>query len=259
MTDLVNVNDILSILLIVIGFLVLIIFILSAIQLFMRQPITILTFGWIPVGLLIITLALMVLVTYRGSELNAADWAQITLMIGLVAITGFYAFSASKQANASVKMAEEMRAQRKMASRPVIIQKAVFKSIKAGSPPDFDYFEIYNAGNVPAIEVEISLFNKDKKRRSSEKRNFLGGSESTKFHLEWDLTTYVGSTCYLVSEYQSIYSHNSQTWYQTWLPFQIGQIQETGKIIVLPGDLEFKDEVSEKDRIDAFSRKSKPK
>lgn len=156
-----------------------------------------------------------------------------------------------QQADASVKMAE-------VASRPYIVQRAVYKSTTSGSPPDFDYFEIYNVGNGPAIEVEISAFDKEKTHRNSVKRSFFGGSESIKiieFRLEWDLTTYAGSTCYLVSEYQSIYSYGSQKWYQTWLPFRIARIHGTDKIILSPGDLEFR-EISEKERIDAFGSRS---
>jgi hypothetical protein len=64
--------------------------------------------------------------------MTVSDLIQIILMGLLVVITGIYAwrtFSISngtkKQADASVKMAEEMREQRVIASRPVIIQKAV--------------------------------------------------------------------------------------------------------------------------------------
>lgn len=193
-----------------------------------------------------------------SNKIDTSQLIQIIITFVLVLVTVAYvkrtadiAKATKQQADASVKMAE-------VASRPYIIQRAMFNSTTPGSPPDFDYFEIYNAGNGPAIEVEISAFDKEKKRRSSQKRSFLQGSNSIEFRLEWDLTTYVGSTCYLVSEYRNIYSYGSQTWYQTWLPFHIEQIQGTNKIILLSGDLEFR-EVSAKERIDAFSKRSEPK
>jgi len=70
--------------------------------------------------LLILGLMFLIFLTYRASEIEGADWGQIILMIGLVAITAAYASSAEKQANASVKMAEAMRNQRYDTVRPVI-------------------------------------------------------------------------------------------------------------------------------------------
>jgi len=74
------------------------------------------------VGYLVFCLGLL-FITYiaiTAREIQPADWAQIMLTLGLVAVTGSYAFSAVKQADASVKMAEEMREQRYDAVRPVI-------------------------------------------------------------------------------------------------------------------------------------------
>ena len=57
--------------------------------------------------------------SYSG-EIELSNKIQILLMFGLVAVTIFYALSASRQADASVKMAEEMREQRYDSVRPII-------------------------------------------------------------------------------------------------------------------------------------------
>ena len=70
--------------------------------------------------LLILGLMFLIFLTYHASEIEGADWGQIILMIGLVIVTAVYASSTEKQADASVKMAEEMREQRYNAVRPAI-------------------------------------------------------------------------------------------------------------------------------------------
>lgn len=213
--------------------------------------------------LLIIGVLFALLVHYRGKELGANDWAQILLMIGLVTITAVYAWSSQRQANASAKMTEEMREQRVMASRPVIIQKAVVETETElrtfGSRDWFSHFQVYNAGNGPAIEVEISLLNREKTPIHSQRKTFLKASEPPIEFSPTELASLEKSTFYLVCEYQGIFSRGTQpTWYQTWLPFETVEASEKGKIYVKPGELEFR-EVHEKDRIDVFGARSKPK
>ena len=98
------------ILLIVAIFLVIIMFILTIVQNFRRKPTII---GRTAIILLVMGLLFLTVLVLRGQELGAADWAQTLLMIGLVLVTAFYASSAEKQADASVKMADGM-------ARPVI-------------------------------------------------------------------------------------------------------------------------------------------
>jgi len=114
MTALWNID---TILLIVAIFLVIIMFILTIVQNFRRKPTII---GRTAIILLIMGLLFLTLLVFRGHELGVADWAQTLLMIGLVLVTAFYASSANRQADASVKMADEMKEQRYDAFRPII-------------------------------------------------------------------------------------------------------------------------------------------
>jgi len=202
--------------------------------------------------------------------MTITDWIQAISMVILVGITGVYVWrthviskATKEQAGASAKMAEEMREQRIMSSRPVIIQKAVVETetqfATFGSKDWFSYFEVYNAGNGPAIEVEISLLNKEKTPIHSQRKTFLRAGEPPIEFSPSELASLEKSTFYLVCEYQSILSQGTRkTWYQTWLPFETVEASKEGEIYVKPGELEFY-EVSEKERIDAFGSRSKPK
>ena len=212
--------------------------------------------------LLILGLMFLIFLTYHADEIEGKDWGQIILMLGLVIITALYASSTEKQAKASAKMAEEMKLQRVTASRPVVVQKAVHeKDIYESSTKDyFSHFEAYNKGNGPAIEVEISLLDNDKNLIESHRKSFLGtGEPPIEFRPRSLAARRENSTCYLVCEYQSILSSGPwKMWHQTWLPFEPSKSSEKDKIYVVAGELEFK-EATEKERIDAFSSRSKPK
>lgn len=215
--------------------------------------------------ILAIAVPLMIIVVAVVGALNIknAPILNLVLLAGLVGVTTMYAYSTIQIARASKEQAEEMKEQRVMSARPVIIQRATSWSETpfrtSGSDDDFYHFEVYNAGNGPAIEVEISLLNKEKSLIHSERKTFLRtGDSATQFNAD-ELVSLEESTYYIVSEYQNIFSRGSRlTWYQTWLPFKTVKASQEGKIYVVAGELEFK-EVVEKDRIDAFGRRSKPK
>ena len=194
--------------------------------------------------------------------MTVTDWIQAISMLILVVVTGIYAWRTFTISKSTEKQAKEMKEQRVTASRPVVVQKAVHeKDIYEGSTKDyFSHFEAYNKGNGPAIEVEISLLDNDKNLIESHRKSFLGASEPP---IEFRPTSLAArrenSTCYLVCEYQSILSSGPRKmWYQTWLPFKPSKSSEKDKIYVVAGELEFC-EVFEKERIDAFSSRSKPK
>jgi len=213
--------------------------------------------------------------TLNAYTIASADWVQIMLTFGLVLATIQYAISAAKQADASMKMAEEMREQRIISSRPVIIQRAVYKDsdwpdIKIGwtgiipskTASYFSHFEVHNEGSGPAIEVEISILDKERRLIESferSRRTFLKANDPPLKFCPSIPSEGVASY-YVACEYQSIISRNSQqqTWYQTLLPFKSGKSSKAGEIYVATDELEFY-EVTEKERIDAFSSRSKPK
>jgi len=223
----------------------------------------------IAVFVLALGLLFIVYLAYNRREIQPADWAQIMLVLSLVAVTGLYALSAARQADASVKMAKEMREQRIMASRPVIIQKTVYEEsgftdsemqfldIEESTASYFSHFEIYNAGSGPAVEVEISLTDKKGSPSHSIRQTFLRAGEPPIQFSPYNIANLDESIAYyIVCEYQSIFSR--ETWYQTWLPFELAKSSKEAKVFIVAGKLEFR-EVTEKHRVDAFSSRSKPK
>lgn len=195
-----------------------------------------------------------------NNKINNAQIIEIIISFVLVLITAIYVKRTADIADATKKQAQEVREQRIMASRPTIVQKAIYeKDVYQGSTSEsFLDFEIWNAGNGPAIELEISLLDRNRNGLLSRRESFLRAGElSRRFNVS-DIINREDATYYLVSEYQSTLPHGEQkTWYQTWLPFEKISSSKTDKIYVKPGELEFR-EVSEKDRINAF-RSSKPK
>ncbi len=216
-----------------------------------RAAIPVLTLGFL----------LCVYLVFNVREIGPADWAQIVLLFGLVVVTGVYAMSTARQADASVKMAEEVREQRITASRPLIIQKALYdKDTWEGNTRDyFSHFEISNVGSSPAIELEISFMDAEGKKHSIRQTFLRSDDPPIKFRPSSIANLPESTTYYIISEYRSLYPAETQKpWYQTRLPFKISKSSKEGAIYVVAGELEF-GAVSEKERVDAFSSRSKPK
>lgn len=189
--------------------------------------------------------------------MTITDWTQAISTLVLVGVTGIYAWrthviskATEKQADASAKMAEEMREQTIMISRPVIILQPVHPEVIPSGLAS-DYFEIYNAGNGPAIEVEVCLLLQRKPpygAHNCQREGFLRARD-TPIKFNTTFPPNVGnSTFYIACEYQDISSHSPQpTWYQTWLPCKLSV---SGKVI--SGKLEFIEKVPKENRIAIF-------
>jgi hypothetical protein len=200
--------------------------------------------------------------------LSSYETIQVLLTATLILVTADYAIHTKKmaeemktQADANVKMAEEMREQRIQESRPTIIQRAVHKEkiedeIDVLTSEPFSHFEIYNAGNGPAIEIEVSIVDKNGESWDARRITFLKPHDEPEvFRVNFTAGDIykANNKYYLVSEYRGISSGAAQeTWYQTWLSLlDISPSSTKGEVLVTCGQLKFK-EVTEKDRINAF-------
>jgi len=198
-------------------------------------------------------IAFIIFISVFGAiNMDKAPVFTLVLYAGLIVVTMFYAYysmetanAAREQADASVEMAEEMREQTIMASRPVIILRAA-RTESIPSELTQEYFEMYNAGNGPAIDVQVVLLDQWGKSLNGQRKEFLRAGETMEFYT--DLPPNLnGRTFYVVSEYQGILSRSAEeTWYQTWL---LCKVSVTGKVI--SGKLEFH-EVCEKNRKGIF-------
>lgn len=214
------------------------------------------------VAVIILSLVFLGLINLFGSKVSPSEWIQIVLTAVLVSVTAFYAWEARNQALASAQTVEEMKKQTVMQSRPLIIQKAVQRNtIQVFSSDDktvvnsriFSHFQILNAGNGPAIELEVSLTDKDKNPIFSHRETYLKPSEEIKFG-DVQLLNRKDSKFYLLCQYRPVLSLNAdKTWLQTWLPLEVTK-GSPGQYYVAPGELTFC-EVKEKDRINPFANK----
>lgn len=202
-------------------------------------------------------------------------WVILTLIVTVIflLITFYYSFTAKKELQ---KKLEETKAELTMASRPLVVMRAVDhegdssyevntpeepeieqSGAKRRLPSHFSHFELFNAGNSPAIGLEISLMNKEKIIVQSKSIGFLRNNEPALPFVPVKLD--LDQTYYLVSEYESIRSRANENpiWYQTWLPFVPLKCTEKSMINIDVGELDFRD-ASLAERIDAFPTNQKP-
>lgn len=183
-------------------------------------------------------------------------------LFALVAVTMAYAISAHEQAEASKRMTEEMKEQRLAALQPIIIQKAEYKAGDLHSGDEelpsnyFSHFVVWNAGNGPAIEVQISLFDGQESHLVSYRETFMRPGEQREF--PFNLVSRPEGKHYLVCDYRRIFSATGhESWDQTWLPFELVKASKKGEVYVRPDELEFRFNIPKGKIIGAF--RSKPK
>jgi len=164
---------------------------------------------------LILGLLFITYTAFTVREIQPADWAQIMLMLGLVAVTGFYALSTSRQADASVKMAEEMREQLLVMNKPNI----VLELIKITPEKHLIGRIVNDSGRGPAINTEIYIdhppfkFNKVRYTWAISVRDEKGFD----FHMEEPSTEVdpkiaISSTGVLVANYEDV---SGNQWHST--------------------------------------------
>jgi hypothetical protein len=184
----------------------------------------------------------------------------------LVITTLYYSIQSKKQLE---KRLEDTKTELAMATRPLLVARAVvhegattYEDISTPAPKGtktsderppashFSHFELFNAGNSPAIGLEISLINNEMKVLQSESLGFLRNNEPALTFVPTKLE--LNKSYFLVCEYDSIRSRVEKIWYQTWLPFTSAESSTRGSINIAVGELKFK-EVSEAEHIAGLS------
>lgn len=186
---------------------------------------------------------------------NILVLASTLLTVALVLMNFYYSYQAKRMLETKV---EETKNEVVMASRPMLVVRAVVHerattyehdavSAPIGAktsddrllPSHFSHFELFNAGNSPALGLEISLVNEEKAALQTESLGFLRNNEQALSFVPIKLETQ--KTYYLVCEYDSIRSRERKIWYQTWLPFTAVESATKGAINVKVGEMEFKE------------------
>ena len=191
--------------------------------------------------------------------------ATLILTMLLVLVDFYYSFQSKKMLEAKLT---ETKAELVMASRPLLVARAVihestliYESDVVSPPkgthnPDglpvtshFSHFELFNAGNSPALDLEILLLDEKENVIQGETLGFLRNNEQALTFVPVKLEPQ--KNYFLVCEYESTRSRAIQTWYQTWLPFAAVRGLMPGNINVNVSELDFKN-VSISERIDVF-------
>jgi len=187
-------------------------------------------------------LAYIIILAFQYSqEIGISDKLQILLMFGLVAVTTFYAWSAFRQADANVKMAEEMAKKRYSDFQPVLIPKI---PTRLGQIPEEDVLYMicasglggmeqqtpkgvtirwHNAGKGVALSAMFSLTGTPLESEPNKARLFtptpnlrtalkVDEEKEVTFDLEWKAVNMsAGYSTRLEAEYQDIYERKLTT------------------------------------------------
>ena len=180
----------------------------------------------------------------------------------LVAVTVAYVFFTYQQVQASKEMINETKEQRLAGLQPIVVLKTARKPM-AGVEPTlgllseyFSHFVLWNAGNGPAIEIEIALLRSNRNLIEAHRETFLRSGEEYAFTPQIELTLQPEDKYYLVCQYKRIlYPTAQEVWDQTWLPFNLSKASKEGEVYLAPGELYFEFGLSKKDKVDAFSSK----
>ncbi|MBI4296123.1 MAG: hypothetical protein HY667_03285 [Chloroflexi bacterium] len=209
-------------------------------------------------------------VLYVLAKIEPNQWVAIFLTAGLLAATAVYALATINLADKTTKMAREMREQTIVSSSATVLAKGIGEyekqrraNVTSTGQDYFLYFEIYNAGKGPAIELRIFLMkgkNKKDALPDPHRETFLSAGETIDFlggpNAEPNVSKLDERGTYFVAcEYQTILSLDSKKWQRTWLPFTVlkelnGLEAESSKVWVIPQKSERERDVDEKDLIE---------
>jgi len=174
----------------------------------------------LPLGLIFIAY-----LSYHVFEIQPADWAQIMLMLGLVSVTGIYAY-------ASVRMAEEMRETRYDTVRPVIDFKLMESypvtiqgglTIKEQEEADLAIFpgcKLHNIGIGPATDVYSFTLTVGGERRQLYLGSLVKGATTKEAILS---TEQRGDCWFLVAYYRDAYGRSFESSREVHLDVETGE------------------------------------
>lgn len=208
--------------------------------------------GWWPP---IVALALLAIAFF----LIPSEFERLALF-ALVAVTMAYVFFTYQQVQASKEMISETKEQRFASLQPIVILKTARKPMAGvemtlGLRSEyFSHFVVWNAGNGPAIEIEMALLDNNQNLLQGQRETFLRPGEEYCFTP--GLGHYHEGKYYVVCQYKRVISPTAEeVWDQTWLPFNLSKASKEGEVYTAPGELDFKFGLSTRDKIDAFTSK----
>jgi integrase/recombinase XerD len=139
--------------------------------------------------------------------------------------------------------------------QPVVTIKDVLKPVSSDSNAlsrdYFSHFVVQNEGHGPAIEIEMALLDSRREWLDTQRETVLRANESLEFK---PILHRPEGSYYILCQYKRVSSQDEDDiWAQTWLPFKLKKASKKSEVYVVPGELEFKFDVAEKDKIEVFS------
>jgi len=143
--------------------------------------------------------------------------------------------------------------------QPVVTIKDVIKPINVDSDflgrEYFSHFVVRNEGHGPAIEIEMALLNSRREWLDTQRDTMLRVDESLEFK---PILHRPEGRYYILCQYKRVSSQDEDDiWTQTWLPFKLKKASKQSEVYVVPGVLEFKSDIAEKDKIEIFLNRPK--
>lgn len=208
--------------------------------------------GWWPP---IVALALLAIALF----LIPSEFERLALF-ALVAVTMAYVFFTYQQVQASKEMISETKEQRLAGLQPIVIVKTARKPMAGAELTSvlrseyLSHFVVWNAGNGPAIEIEMALVDNNENLLEAHRETFLRPGE------EYCFTPGLGGhpegKYYVVCQYKRVIAPTAkEVWDQTWLPFKLSKASKEGEVYAAPGELNFKFGLSKSEKVDAFASK----
>lgn len=210
--------------------------------------------GWWPP---IVALALLAIALF----LLPSQFERLALF-ALVAVTMAYAIFTYQQVQASKEMISETKEQRLAALQPIVVLKSVRKPMAGVELTSvlrseyFSHFMVWNAGNGPAIELEIAFLHSNLNLIEAHRETFLRSGEEYAFAPQTKLNLQPEGKYYVVCQYKrTLYPTAEEVWDQTWLPFNLSKASKEGEVYAAPGELDFRFGLLKRDKVDAFTSK----
>ncbi|MFC1950982.1 tyrosine-type recombinase/integrase [Chloroflexota bacterium] len=137
-----------------------------------------------------------------------------------------------------------------------LIIRAVNKTIEQeNGPPNKDYFshfEILNASDTVAIELEVALLEDSHRVLQGHRNIALLPGKRTEFKPQMYL--YEGKY-YIVCQYKGVEPKASEAWHQTWLPITYIRAESEGEAYAVAGELQFKYGIGREELVEIFGSK----
>jgi integrase len=136
-------------------------------------------------------------------------------------------------------------------SGTIVTIKGIYKDksghVSALTPVYFSHFVVSNEGKEPAIEIEISLLDRNKKFLVGRRYPVLMIDEKTEWRPDFCMPA---GQYYVVCQYKKAVSTGDvMFWNQVWLPFELTKADRPGEVYLVASNLAFRTNIMQDEKI----------